>query len=154
MASTSDDFWDRVNKDGPVHPTLGACWLWKTGSPYGWYLGEPAHRASWQMHNGPIPDGMKIDHRCFNQRCVRPEHLRLASQKQNAEHKSGARKDSYSRVRGVSWSRREQKWVVRVTHNHKTREYGRFDDLDEAAARARQVRNELFTHNDADKTPG
>ena len=34
-----------------------------------------AHRKAWEMMNGPIPEGMKILHRCNNASCVRPDHL-------------------------------------------------------------------------------
>lgn len=60
----------------------GDCWLW-TGavqsSGYGsfghggrTYL---AHRVSYELHVGPIADGLTIDHLCRQRLCVRPDHL-------------------------------------------------------------------------------
>ena len=42
-----------------------------------------AHRAVWRIHNGPIPDGAVIDHLCENSSCIRFDHLRLATVRQN-----------------------------------------------------------------------
>ena len=42
-----------------------------------------AHRVAWEHAHGAIPDGMQVDHTCFNRACVNPNHLRLVTNKQN-----------------------------------------------------------------------
>jgi hypothetical protein len=41
------------------------------------------HRATWTATNGPVPDGMTLDHICCVKRCVQPEHLRVLSMEAN-----------------------------------------------------------------------
>ena len=36
-----------------------------------------AHRASWELAHGPIPDDATVRHRCDSRACVRPDHLFL-----------------------------------------------------------------------------
>jgi len=68
------------------------------------YLG---HRASWTFYNGPIPDGMVIDHKCFNHACINPEHLRLVTRTQN-----NARKEKFGKQ---DWPLDECRWGHKLT---------------------------------------
>ena len=42
------------------------------------------HRVVWTVANGPIPDGLVIDHLCGKQACVRLDHLEPVTQGTNA----------------------------------------------------------------------
>lgn len=81
----SERFWRHVHK-------TDACWYWtahKDKDGYGNTTDDNrctirTHRASWMLHNGPIPDGMCVLHKCDNPPCVRPDHLFLGTFKDNA----------------------------------------------------------------------
>jgi hypothetical protein len=156
MPNASERFWANVNKNGPLHPRLGTrCWIWTASRNKGGYgqiyangRNISAPRFVYELELGPIPAGMLTDHRCNNRICVNPAHLRLVTRKQNAENKHGARSDSRTGVRGVSFNRYSGKYVVKVTHNGKTRQYGSYATLAEADIAARAKRAELFTHAD------
>lgn len=83
-------FWLKVNKDGPVpeyNPALGQCWLWTASETagYGQFWPGLAHVFSWMLENGPIPDGLELDHLCRVRRCVRPSHLEPVTGRVNME---------------------------------------------------------------------
>lgn len=66
------------------------CWLWtKSTNKYGYGIisdsgkGIRAHRLSWVLHNGPIPEGLFVLHHCDVRLCVRPDHLFLGTHQDN-----------------------------------------------------------------------
>ena len=134
-------------KIDPTDPD--ACWVW-TGTVS--TDGYGPHAAVWRVYNGPVPAGLTLDHTCHVRHCVSPAHLRLATRKEQQENRAGAQRNSTSGIRGVHWNSQAGKWRVQVRHNRRLHIGGFFDDLDEAAEAARALRNQLFTHNDADRT--
>lgn len=69
---------------GYVLPT-GFCWEWtgQKDSGYGRYSGRPAHRVTYEVLVGPIPDGLTLDHLCRNKGCVNPDHLEPVTSSEN-----------------------------------------------------------------------
>lgn len=145
-------FWAKVDKSGD-------CWLW-TGSTWSSNYGQfrfegrmwSAHRVAWVLTGRDLPERMQLDHRDHcSTLCVRPDHLRLATAKQNQENKKGAYKNSKSGVRGVVWLGGRRRFRVKVTSDGNEILGGYFKTLDEAQAAAIVLRNSTFTFNDRDR---
>jgi hypothetical protein len=69
----------------------GECWDWVGYiNDAGYGLFRPvdrtrvrAHRWCWEFFNGPIPEGLELDHLCRNRRCVNPWHLEPVTHRVN-----------------------------------------------------------------------
>lgn len=54
-------------------------------------VGQLAHRVAWEDVNGPIPDGMTIDHLCRVRCCVNADHMEVVTVAENNRRKRRAR---------------------------------------------------------------
>lgn len=83
---TSTRFWSKVVRKGPQE-----CWLWQGATYYtsGYGMFYPtakhvgAHRASWELEHGLVPEGLCVLHTCDVRLCVNPEHLWLGTRGDN-----------------------------------------------------------------------
>lgn len=88
-----------------------------------------AHRAIFFMHHGFLPKN--IDHINGNKLDNRIENLREATTSQNG-HNTFIRKNNTSGIKGVSWSKKLQKWHARIRVDYQRIHLGYFDNIEEA----------------------
>jgi len=92
-----DGFLQKIDK-------TGNCWDWLAGKDKDGYgkikingKDLQAHRASWDFHNGLIPEGMSVLHHCDNPSCVNPSHLFLGTTLDNMRDRDTKGRNGYSR---------------------------------------------------------
>lgn len=91
-----------------------------------------AHRIIWELFNGPIPEGLEIDHIDRNRSNNLIENLRLFTRQQNCQHQ-GITKRNKSGFKGVSFHKGSNKWTSQININKKCYTIGYFDTIEEAA---------------------
>jgi len=93
-------FWEKVDVKG-----LLDCWEWTSrsirGHGYGFICINQkkisAHRLSYEMAYGKIPEGLLVLHSCNNKKCVNPAHLRIGTNQDNADDRMNIRKKRSNR---------------------------------------------------------
>lgn len=103
--SVEERFWQYVEKGDD-------CWLWtgattkfghgvmNSGAPK--YRTLRAHRVSWELHNGPIPKGKCVLHRCDVPACVNPSHLFVGTRGDNNQDMADKGRANGPQFRGES----------------------------------------------------
>ena len=93
-------FWQKVDKNGPVPVGFDTpCWNWLASdngkNGYGIFRGGTdrdaggsrrwvlAHRYSYELSKGSIPERLQVDHKCKNRMCVNAAHLQLLTHREN-----------------------------------------------------------------------
>lgn len=119
-------FWAKVKVgDG--------CWEWVANrNPAGYGLLKvegrmmSAHRLSWELLRGRIPDGIQVLHHCDNPSCIRPDHLFLGTQSDNLNDMvrkgRGLTAEQQAAIRHPKgddhWQRKHPELVKRGTNHH------------------------------------
>jgi hypothetical protein len=106
------EFWSKVQK-------TDSCWEWvgkKDHAGYGYFKGgRTAHRFSWEITHGPIPEGLCICHHCDNPSCVRPDHLFLGTHQDNVwDSKRKGRRPAKLNVEAVKEIRKHEERTYKI----------------------------------------
>lgn len=133
----------------------GECWDWPGArNPYGYGIAAPglapsrmAHRVSWELRNGPVPEGRYLDHICHNRACFNPAHLEPVTKSENGQNRTALTARNTSGFRGVTWKADKGKWCAQVTLRGRHYFGGYFDDVQDAAAAAEALRLHLGVRN-------
>lgn len=145
-------FWGKVQKS-----TGDKCWAWigATRNGYGVINREGfvkyAHRISYEVHKGELPEAMKVDHICWNRACVNPDHLRISTTSQNGQNREGLNANNKSGYRGVFWEKRYKLWCARAKVNNRATHIGYFKEKADAIEAARKWRKENMPYSILDQ---
>jgi len=137
---------------------MSGCWLWCgaiASHGYGTLLVRgrgcvTAHRFSWEIHFGPIPDGLQVMHKCDLRACVNPDHLMIGTRQQNQSDmamKNRGRKSSKGLPYGVMCPRghkRKKPFCANVRFRDRVHYLGYFATSEEASAVAVAFRSSLI----------
>jgi HNH endonuclease len=130
-------FWTKVQKSE-------GCWLW-TGTVwkrYGkFYFQEKtwrAHRLSYFLEFGEIPEKHDVHHKCGNQLCVRPSHLELIT---TSDHSRLGYKKRASKYVGITPDGR--RWRAQIRIDGRSVNLGRRDTEEEAYELRQKALREL-----------
>jgi hypothetical protein len=102
-----------------------------------------AHRLAWFFVHGEWPNG-HIDHIDRNPKNNAIKNLRLCSHSENHQN-TGVRADNSSGVTGVSWLKRNKKWLAYINKNGVRHRIGLFRDIDSAISARLDAKKQFHT---------
>ncbi len=112
---------DPPDQTNPHYAGLGNCWKWK-GPFFGVHrygsakvrgFKGRAHRLSYILHHGCIPDGMHVLHKCDTRECVNPNHLMIGDHQANMDDRSNRGRTAKSQLGDKHYSRSRPESVPR-----------------------------------------
>ena len=115
---------EHIERLSMPEPNTG-CWLWIGFlNPSGYGIlnlrGRPtrAHRLSYEVHRGPIPPGLQLDHLCRVRCCVNPDHLEPVTNAENARRSPLIGRAPGSRLASLQARMRRREQQMAMTHCH------------------------------------
>lgn len=110
-----------------------------------------SHRFVWEMHNGPIPTGLEIDHINHIKDDNRIENLRLVDRSENMRN-TKMMKHNTSGVPGVTFHKAKGKWQAQIQYLKKNIYIGIYSSFDDAVTARKLKELELGFHENHGKT--
>ena len=127
MRSVKDRFESKI-----AYESMSGCWLWTASldcQGYGYFFfnkTEKAHRVSYKLYNGPIPEGLSVCHKCDVPSCVNPDHLWLGTHKDNERDKIAKGRANYARGESHTRAKLTEDAVIDIRKKEMSqREYAR-----------------------------
>ncbi len=124
-------------------------WKWCVDkTTYGTFIAvrwDKNHKSNMRLHRLVVdaPDGMQVDHINHDTLDNRKKNLRVVTCQQNQQNQK-PRSNTTSKFKGVCFRQREQKWIAKISENHKQIHLGYFDTEEEAARVYRKKAKELY----------
>jgi hypothetical protein len=132
-------FWEKVEK-------TESCWIWKSPANCSGYgvikidgINRTAHRVSYAIKHGKIPENLFILHKCHNRKCVNPDHLYSGTQMDNVKDEIDRKNtrhytcETASKYNGVRWDKTRKNWISYIYLNKKLIDIGRHTSEVDAA---------------------